>query len=226
MPHHHPYPPHGLEPHHGPLHGDRRPPRPADPIVVVLRKLADHDRMEDVAALVECARRLMRHGAAKILEEIAQEFSSPPVELALDALEVKLQLTAHNAKSQLLSKAVDKSIALIFPLPRHVHEGWLEIPGARILLPSHHPIPPHLEHANVPIIDGTRACRRAIGAFDLVVVEGHCGIDGEFVGDAEAADIVHRSLVSNNSALFLHVRPHRHDDDVPFEIDGTRFSFI
>jgi hypothetical protein len=148
------------------------------------------------------------------------------VELALNALEARLQLTAHSKKSQLLSKALDKSVALIFPLPPHVHEGWLEIPGARILLPSHHPIPPDLQQMDVPIIDGTRACRRAISAFDFVLVEGHCGMDGEFVGDAEAADIVDPSVVSNDSELLLHVRPHRHHDDVPFEVDGARFSFI
>ncbi len=232
MPHHQPPPyPHV---HHGPdgalrwrwgrgAPAHRHPP--PDPIVEILRKLTRHDHIANIAGLIDMAGRLGRPDVVEVLVEIDLAYASPPTELALDELESRLRLDGHRRRQESLSAAEGKAVALIFPLAPHVHEEWVERPGTTILIPSGHHLPAHLGHGLARVIDGTRACRRAVGEFDLVLVEAYRG-DAEFLGDVEVVDVMDRNYVSSDTWVQVHLRPHRHHEDVPFNLDRERFSSI
>jgi hypothetical protein len=218
-----PHPPGPHHPHPPDHHHEHRPP--PEPIVEALRMLVRHKRFTDVADVAACAHAMGEEAAASILEEIDQAFASPPVDDALAALETRLRLDAHLRTQRFLQAAAGKPVGLIFPLPPHIHHTWISHAKVSIMIPSGHPLPPHLQATGLPLVTGTRECRAAVGGFDTIVVEGFRNND-HLVGNVEAVDVLDRNRIPSTSAVYVHLRPHPHHDDVQFDFEPTRLTVL
>jgi hypothetical protein len=187
--------------------------------------LVRHKKLATVADVATCAHAMGEEAAASILEEIDQAFASPPVDDALAALETRLRLETHLRTQRCLQAAAGKPVGLIFPLPPHIHHTWISLAKVSLMIPSGHPLPPHLQAAGLPLLTGTRECRAAVGGFDTILVEGFRS-NGQLVGNVEAVDVLDRNRIPSTAAVYVHLRPHRHHDDVQFDFEPARLAVL
>lgn len=224
---HHPHPHDGPDfPHHPPHHHRHRPPHrpPPDPVAAELWKLVKY-RGYDIEKIFAHIERRLGPGTSNSLKQMMATFGSPSVDDALEFIEASLRLIANAKREKLLGAAADKRVALVFPLPPHIHEEFLDLPDVQVLIPDGHPLPPHLRHLDVPIVDGTRQSRRAIRDSQFVVAEGYRH-DGLMVGDVEVVEVVNEDCVAPDALVVGHLRHHYHEDDVPFTFPDSRVEFL
>lgn len=207
--------PHGPFHHHGPHHHHVHHCLEGD--LGVLRELARRDRNGSTETLLALAGQLSVADEVTLhLQRILEEYGDIAAGQALDLADMHFSAKAEQRIRKLLDRQGDGT-GLIFPLPPHIHEPFIDHGGATILIPSGHHLPPHLARSGVRVIDGTRACRKAVAADDLTVVvfemyrsHGHTLVDEE-VGDVLSA-------VRASTELWAQLRPHAHPEDVEFEL--------
>ena len=220
-PHHHGPHHHGPH-HHGPHHHGRHRHHLhhwLERDLETLRELARRDRYASTETLIEIAEKWSI--AAEVrdhLSWISEKYGDVSAAQALDLADHHFRALAERRFRGLVEREGDDT-GLLFPLPPHIHEPLLERnPTATILIPSGHHLPHHLEHSDVRVIEGTRACRKAVAAgeiklivFELYRSNGKTLVDGE-VGDVLAA------VVAMSIELWAQLRPHSHPEDVDFDL--------
>jgi hypothetical protein len=193
--HHHPKPLH---------HGEDR-------VLRALRLLADTGMIKSIEDLITYAEKGGHQQEAEFFRNLLAE--PIPVELALDELSVIYQKDGHRRDRALLGECRTGRVGLLMPLPPHILDEFLNVGTATILIPNGHHLPPHLRHADVRVLQGTRACRQAAGEVDVLVFEGYAE-NGQYLCESDVADIVDVRILKPGARLVLHLRPHSHPDDV------------
>jgi hypothetical protein len=188
-----------------------------------LELLIDSGKARTVEDLIRYAEQDKQVEAANHLRAMAAE--RLPVDLAFDSLRVHTRIVAHKRNSQLLTDCQGKRVGIVLPLPPHVIDAFASTADVTLLVPDGHHLPPHLRHAGGNCRQGSRAAREAVGQLDVIVFEACAAKDGHCL-DAGAADIVDPRIVPDQTRLIVHVRPHRHPNDVPLAVESARLHIL
>lgn len=209
-------------PHH--RHQLQHPPHShVERFLDALRILVEAGLVSTVEELAQAAERLGQPEASRLLRLKAGD--GVRVERALDLLTAEFLLEADRRNNHLIKGLQNCRIALVLPLPPHVMDIFLGLDAAAFLIPSGHHIPPHLRHARVERFEGTRACRRVVAEFEVLVFEAFPE-DGGYSLDPDVADIVDHRILPPTTRFIIHAKPHVHPDDVFMAIDPERVSLL
>jgi len=142
------------------------------------------------------------------------ETAELPMELIVKELRVRAERECNRRLREIGSYAPGRRVGLTAPLPTHVLSYFIKAAdgGAVLLLPDSHRPPPHFNWKGVSAITGFRAVRHAIPSFQVLVVE-LIKPNGKWLGNPTAADLFDTALVAPDARIFVHIRPHPHDDD-------------
>lgn len=227
-PHHKHHPPHEHGPHHH-HHHHHAPPHHGphahhlhhwlERELGVLRELTRRDRYASIETLLEvAAKRSIADEITAHLRRLLDEYGDLAAAQALNLADAHFSAVAENRVRTRLAKQPDGA-GLLFPLPPHIHQPFVDHGGdTTILIPNGHHLPHHLERADLRVVEGSRACRKAIGGGDmnLLLFEMHRS-GSKVLVDAEVADVL-SAVVGVSIELWAQVRPHAHPEDVEFEL--------
>lgn len=219
MHHHHPHahhPPgsHGPRgPHHEPHHGhhDRHS---FDAFIRALRMMYDHGSLHSVKDIQVIAERVNEKKIALILSGFNPDLRP---DIAIDKLDVMLAEEAAAFRADLLAVAAGCHIALIGPVPPHIHELFGEFDGSVVLLPDDgEHVPHHLRWLGAErIIRSIPACRKIVSAADLLIFDVFR--NGEYYAAATVVDLVDHRIIRPDARVIAHGRPHKHNEDIALD---------
>jgi hypothetical protein len=171
------------------------------------------DTPRDAAAVAETLGLKDESWIVRFLQD--PETGELPVDLILKELRVRAERECDRRFREIGSYAPGRRIGLLLPLPPHVLKYFIRIAAGNAVMLSadgHRP-PPHLRWMTaVPIISGFRAVRLELRSFEMLVGE-LIKPNGEWLGNPTAVDLLDDTLVAATARIFVHMRPHEHDDD-------------
>lgn len=185
----------------------------------ILREHARRDRYASTETLIELATKWsVEDEVTEHLRWIMDKYGDLSAAQALDLADQHFLALAERRFRGLVERDGEAG-ALLFPLPPHIHEPLVERnPTTTILIPTGHHLPPHLDHSDLRVIEGTRACRKAVGAGEikLIVFEMY-KINGKALVDGEVGDVL-SAVATQPIELWAQLRPHSHPEDVDFDL--------
>jgi hypothetical protein len=212
-------PPHHHDPHHGRHH---HPHHHAGRFLDAVTILVDDGAISTFEQLSRYAEKKGQQAVLEILRSMEHE---DDLDLVIRELSLRLERDARKEHKQRMDEWQGRRVAIIFPLPPHVHEPLLTLPEVHVLVARRHHLPPHLRHAVKSAVHDHRSCRQLIGTVDVIVFEGFRD-DGAMFVDEDIADILDLRVVPVTTKLFVHNRPHQHPDDVEFDCGSHSISWL
>jgi hypothetical protein len=177
-----------------------------------LKLLIESGKARTTADLVRYALQGKQVQAAEYLKELEAE--SIPLDLAFDALSVRVRMVAHKRNHSLLQSCAEKVVGLVLPLPGHILQAFSALDKLSVLIPDGRHSRHEVEDSSIRQIHGTRECRQAVGQLEVVVFEAFR--EGQtFLVDPSTSDIVDLRVVPSSTQLIVHLRPHKHPTDLP-----------
>ena len=213
--------PHHYPPHHRHQHGPHRHhvhhwlERDLD----TLREHARRDRFASAETLIELATRWsVEEDVVAHLRWILEKYGDLSAAQTLDLADQHFLALAERRFRALVDRD-DADAALLFPLPPHIHEPIVERnPTTTLLVPNGHHLPHHLDDGDVRVIEGTRACRKAVAAGEIkVIVFEMYRSNGRTLVDGEVSDVL-AAVATVSVELWAQLRPHSHPEDVDLDI--------
>lgn len=166
------------------------------------------------ADLVRYAESADEPHAAEYLRGLAAE--GLPLKLVFDAFSVHARIVAFKQNRELLAECAGKKVGLVLPLPVHVIEGFLSLPGLVVVTADGHHIPPPLRRRQLTEHKGSRAGRKVVAGLEVVVFEAFRK-DGEFFVEPAVGDVVDPRIIPPTARFVVHLRPHAHPEDQPLD---------
>lgn len=154
------------------------------------------------------------------LNRILEEYGDIRALKALRLADEHFAAKAEQRVNRLMESGAE--MGLVFPLPPHIHQPFVDRGNVNIYVPSGHHVPHHLRRCGAPLIEGTRACRHALlnSAVVAVIFEMH-RVDGRRLVDPEVADLLAAVAGARPIEFWAQLRPHAHPDDVEFDVVGN-----
>jgi hypothetical protein len=220
MPRHHPH-------HHG--HHCSRPKH----------RRSNRDRVLEAVDLLRLARKissledligsLKEMGEAEMVEFVGEFMSgmgarSLDIDTVIAANRAHAVVAARDDHDELIESCNGRKIGLLFPLPPHVHESFINDPNLTLMVAPGHKLPPHLRRMSY--ISNPREISQRLDQFDVIVFEGFEEDDSSFFVEAGVAAILDVRIIPAATKLLVHLRPHQHDDDERFDLNGRPISYI
>ena len=146
------------------------------------------------------------------------------IDMAIAANRAHSLTTARDEHEALIESCNGRKIGLLFPLPPHVHERFIDELNVTLMVAPGHKLPPHLRRMNY--ISNPREISRRLDQFDVIVFEGFKEDDDAFFVEAGVAAVLDMRIVPVATKLLVHLRPHQHDDDEGFDLNGRPITSI
>jgi hypothetical protein len=218
MPHRHP-------PHHRRLDSklQRTTRHRALEAVDLLRLSRKLNTIED---LIVSLREMGEADMVDFIGELQRGMVARPLDIdtAIAANRAHVVAAARDEHDGMIEDCNGRKIGLLFPLPPHIHEEFIDTQNVRLMVAPGHKLPPHLRQMDC--ISNPREINRCLDQFDVIVFEGFEEDDGAFFAEAGVAAVLDLRLVPVAAKLLVHLRPHRHDDDEGFDLNGRPVSYI
>lgn len=223
MPHDHPHHNHHHR-HHRPQPKQQRSNR--DRVLEAVDLLRLSRKINSTEDLIDCLKELTEPDMAGFVGELQRGMGarSLDIDTAIAANRAHALATARDEHDGLIENCNGRNIGLLFPLPPHVHEQFIDAPNVKLMVAPGHKLPPHLRRMDC--ISNPLKISRCLDQFDVIVFEGFEEDDGTFFVEAGVAAILDMRLIPVATKLLVHLRPHQHDDDDQFELDGRPITFI
>jgi len=206
-------------------HRQPKPPlhHEEDRVVQAHKLLVDQGMIETIDELIAYAEKGGHRRQADFFRTLQHE--PIPASLALEELVVINRKNGHRRDRELLEACADQKVALVMPLPPHVHEPFLAFTNVTLVIPNGHHVPHHFRHSNVDVRQGFRAGRQVILESDIIVFEVYAEGDAYFA-DPDVADLIDEPALQPNARLVVHLRPHHHPDDVEIALASRQINRI
>lgn len=218
MPHNRPHDHDHHHPHHRRSNRDR--------VLEAVDLLRLSRKINSADDLIGCLKEMAASDLVDFLNELQRGLTSGPLDIdtAIAANRAFAVVSARDEHDGLLENCNGRNIGLLFPLPPHVHEQFLDAPNVKLFVAPGHKLPPHLRRRNA--INNPREISRCLDQLDVIVFEGFQEDDGPFFVEAGVAAILDMRLIPVATKLLVHLRPHQHDDDDEFDLGGRPVSFL
>jgi hypothetical protein len=202
-----------------------------------MRRRSSRDRVFDAVKLLRLAGRirsvddyiatlheLHEFEMVEFVDELKRVMGTRPLDLdtAIAAGQAHDVTASRGERDGLIESCDGRKVALLFPLPPHVHEHFIGGANVTLMVAPGHKLPPHLRKASC--ISNPREISRRLDQFDVIVFEGFEEDDGTFFVEAGIAAVLDLRNIAVATRLLVHLRPHRHDDDESFDLSGRTIT--
>lgn len=219
MPHHHPH-------HCHPRLRSKQQASNRDRTLEAVDLLRLSGKITSVEDLVGSLKEMAEPDMVEFVGELQRTMGdrSLDIDTAIAANRAHALAAARDEHDGLIENCNGRHIGLLFPLPPHVHEQFIDASNVRLMVAPGHKLPPHLRRMDC--LSNPLKISRYLDQLDVIVFEGFEEDDGTFFVEAGVAAILDMRLIPIATKLIVHLRPHMHDDDDVFDLNGHPITYI